>query len=89
MPPAYRNSTSSGNRPEQHENNQKYGVKRIITGLSACFNVFKQEYPQLGGVMRWITTRNFINELLSNAGDTSRNNSTRSYLSRSLYLAVQ
>ena len=29
-----------------------YGVKKIVTACPHCFNIFKNEYPELGGTMK-------------------------------------
>jgi Fe-S oxidoreductase len=40
---------------------RKYGVKKIITTCPHCFNIFKNEYPDLGGNYEVINYLQFIN----------------------------
>ena len=42
-----------------------YGVKRIITGCPHCFNVMRNEYPELGGQYEVMHHTQFIQELIS------------------------
>lgn len=39
-----------------------YGVKKIITICPHCFNIFKNEYPELGGNYEIINYTSFLNE---------------------------
>jgi len=41
-----------------------YGVKRIVTTCPHCFNIIKNEYPELGGVYDVMHHTKFINELI-------------------------
>ena len=41
-----------------------YGIKRIITGCPHCFNVLKNEYPELGGNYEVLHHTQFIRELI-------------------------
>ncbi|MCZ2141558.1 MAG: (Fe-S)-binding protein [Bacteroidia bacterium] len=41
-----------------------YNVKKIVTACPHCFNTFKNEYPELGGVYDVVHHTVFINELL-------------------------
>ncbi|MDG1262210.1 MAG: (Fe-S)-binding protein [Flavobacteriales bacterium] len=41
-----------------------YGVKRIVTGCPHCFNIMKNEYPELGGNYEVLHHTQFINELI-------------------------
>ncbi|MGY8940997.1 MAG: (Fe-S)-binding protein [Flavobacteriales bacterium] len=41
-----------------------YGIKRIITGCPHCFNVLKNEYPELGGHYEVQHHTQFIRELI-------------------------
>ena len=43
-----------------------YGIKRIITGCPHCFNVLKNEYPELGGNYEVLHHTQFIRELIEN-----------------------
>jgi heterodisulfide reductase subunit D len=40
-------------------------VKRIITICPHCFNIFKNEYPDLGGIYEVINYTKFLNNLIS------------------------
>ena len=39
-----------------------YDVKKIITTCPHCFNIFKNEYPDLGGNYEVINYLQFLNE---------------------------
>ena len=41
-----------------------YGIKRIITGCPHCFNMLKNEYPELGGQYDVLHHTQFIRELI-------------------------
>lgn len=41
-----------------------YGIKRIVTGCPHCFNVLKNEYPELGGTYEVLHHTQFIRELI-------------------------
>ena len=41
-----------------------YGVRRIVTGCPHCFNIMKNEYPELGGNYEVLHHTQFINELV-------------------------
>src|SRR5690606_1374089 len=42
-----------------------YGIKKIVTACPHCFNVFKNEYPALGGEYEVIHHTTFINQLIN------------------------
>jgi heterodisulfide reductase subunit D len=42
-----------------------YGIKKIVTACPHCFNVFKNEYPALGGTYEIIHHTTFINQLIN------------------------
>ena len=44
---------------------EAYGVKKIVTGCPHCFNILKNEYPELGGNYDVIHHTQLINELIS------------------------
>lgn len=41
-----------------------YEIKRIVTGCPHCFNMLKNEYPELGGNYEVLHHTQFINELI-------------------------
>lgn len=41
-----------------------YGVKKIVTTCPHCFNIFKNEYPQLGGTYEVVHHTDFIMSLI-------------------------
>ncbi|MDA1335801.1 MAG: (Fe-S)-binding protein [Bacteroidetes bacterium] len=41
-----------------------YGIQRIITGCPHCFNILKNEYPELGGQYEVLHHTQFIRELI-------------------------
>jgi len=41
-----------------------YGIKRIVTTCPHCFNIFKNEYPVLGGSYEVIHHTTYLNELI-------------------------
>lgn len=41
-----------------------YGIKKIITGCPHCFNVLKNEYPELGGHYEVLHHTQFIRQLI-------------------------
>ncbi len=42
-----------------------YGVKKIVTACPHCFNMFKNEYPELGGKYEVYHHTKFLNNLIS------------------------
>jgi heterodisulfide reductase subunit D len=42
-----------------------YGIKKIVTTCPHCFNIFKNEYPALGGQYEVIHHATLINQLIS------------------------
>ncbi|MDG2426260.1 MAG: (Fe-S)-binding protein [Flavobacteriales bacterium] len=42
-----------------------YGIKRIVTGCPHCFNVLRNEYPELGGDYQVMHHTQFIQELIA------------------------
>jgi heterodisulfide reductase subunit D len=42
-----------------------YGIKKIVTACPHCFNVFKNEYPELGGNYEVIHHTVFLQELIN------------------------
>jgi heterodisulfide reductase subunit D len=42
-----------------------YGVKKIVTACPHCFNIFKNEYPELGGTYEVLHHTTLINQLLN------------------------
>ena len=43
-----------------------YGIKKIVTACPHCFNIFKNEYPVLGGDYEVIHHATFIQQLIDN-----------------------
>lgn len=41
-----------------------YGIKKIVTACPHCFNIFKNEYPQLGGNYEVIHHATFLQQLI-------------------------
>ncbi|MEO7444218.1 MAG: (Fe-S)-binding protein [Ferruginibacter sp.] len=41
-----------------------YGIKKIVTACPHCFNIFKNEYPQLGGTYDVIHHAQYLQELI-------------------------
>ena len=41
-----------------------YGIKKIVTACPHCFNIFKNEYPQLGGSYEVIHHTTFLQQLI-------------------------
>ena len=41
-----------------------YGVKKIVTACPHCFNIFKNEYPELGGTYEIIHHTTFLQQLI-------------------------
>lgn len=41
-----------------------YGVKKIVTTCPHCFNIFKNEYPELGGTYEVIHHSTFLQQLM-------------------------
>jgi Fe-S oxidoreductase len=59
---------------------QGYGIKKVIATCPHCFNVFKNEYPDLGGSFEVINYVTFIKEqiekgVLKTRGDAFKNSS--------------
>lgn len=42
-----------------------YGIKKIVTACPHCFNIFKNEYPQLGGTYEVIHHAVYLQELIN------------------------
>src|ERR1043165_5976586 len=42
-----------------------YGIQKIVTACPHCFNIFKNEYPALGGNSEVIHHTTFINQLIN------------------------
>lgn len=42
-----------------------YGVKKIVTACPHCFNILKNEYPELGGTYEVIHHTTFLQELIN------------------------
>jgi heterodisulfide reductase subunit D len=42
-----------------------YGVKKIVTACPHCFNIFKNEYPELGGTYEVYHHTQFLNNLIN------------------------
>src|SRR5215212_11867759 len=42
-----------------------YGIKKIVTTCPHCFNILKNEYPELGGNYEVIHHSTFINQLIT------------------------
>jgi len=42
-----------------------YGIKKIVTTCPHCFNIFRNEYPALGGHYEVIHHATFLNQLIS------------------------
>ncbi len=43
-----------------------YGIKKIVTACPHCFNILKNEYPQLGGTYEVIHHSTFLQHLIDN-----------------------
>ena len=41
-----------------------YGVKKIVTACPHCFNILKNEYPELGGIYEVIHHTTFLQQLI-------------------------
>lgn len=41
-----------------------YGIKKIVTACPHCFNIFKNEYPELGGTYEVIHHTTFLQQLI-------------------------
>jgi len=41
-----------------------YGIKKIVTACPHCFNIFKNEYPQLGGTYEVVHHTTFLQQLI-------------------------
>ncbi len=41
-----------------------YGIKKIVTACPHCFNIFKNEYPELGGTYEVIHHSTFLQQLI-------------------------
>jgi len=42
-----------------------YGIKKIVTACPHCFNIFKNEYPELGGTYDIIHHAEFLQQLIN------------------------
>ncbi|HUX84530.1 MAG TPA: (Fe-S)-binding protein, partial [Chitinophagaceae bacterium] len=42
----------------------RYGIKRIVTTCPHCFNILKNEYPELGGHFEVVHHAEFLQELI-------------------------
>src|ERR1043165_7689449 len=42
-----------------------YGIKKIVTACPHCFNIFKNEYPELGGSYEVIHHTTFLQQLIN------------------------
>jgi heterodisulfide reductase subunit D len=42
-----------------------YGIKKIVTACPHCFNIFKNEYPELGGTYEVIHHTSFLQQLIN------------------------
>jgi heterodisulfide reductase subunit D len=42
-----------------------YGIKKIVTTCPHCFNIFKNEYPELGGTYEVIHHTTFLQQLIN------------------------
>jgi Fe-S oxidoreductase/nitrate reductase gamma subunit len=58
---------------ENIENMNNYGVKKIITTCPHCYNVLKNEYPQMGGNYEVIHHTELISQLISEGKLTLKN----------------
>lgn len=45
---------------------KKYGIEKIITTCPHCYNIFKNEYPDLGGTFEVVNYTSFLNEKIKN-----------------------
>ncbi|NSW95005.1 MAG: (Fe-S)-binding protein, partial [Bacteroidales bacterium] len=41
---------------------KRYGIEKIITTCPHCYNIFKNEYPDLGGTFQVVNYASFLNE---------------------------
>lgn len=41
-----------------------YGIKKIVTACPHCFNIFKNEYPELGGTYEVVHHTTFLQQLI-------------------------
>ena len=57
-----------------------YGVKKIVTACPHCFNIFRNEYPELGGSYEVVHHTVFLQQLIDRK--STRLNSSHSTLSR-------
>jgi heterodisulfide reductase subunit D len=51
-----------------------YGIKKIVTACPHCFNIFKNEYPALGGNYEVIHHATFIQQLIDSGKITMNEN---------------
>ena len=49
-----------------------YGIKKIVTTCPHCFNIFKNEYPELGGTYEVIHHTTFLQQLIDEGRITMR-----------------
>ena len=43
---------------------KRYGVKKVITTCPHCYNIFRNEYPELGGKFQTIHYTDFLNQMI-------------------------
>jgi heterodisulfide reductase subunit D len=49
-----------------------YGIKKIVTACPHCFNIFKNEYPELGGSYEVIHHTTFLQQLINDGKITMK-----------------
>ena len=55
---------------------KNYGIKKIVTACPHCFNIFKNEYPALGGHYEVIHHATFIQQLIDSGKIVMKENGT-------------
>ncbi len=55
-----------------------YGIKRIVTACPHCFNIFKNEYPELGGHYQVVHHTTFLQQLIDEGKIKLKQDNTRS-----------
>lgn len=55
-----------------------YGIKRIVTACPHCFNIFKNEYPELGGHYQVVHHTTFLQQLIDEGKIKLKEDNTRS-----------
>ncbi len=55
----------------------RYEVKKILTTCPHCYNIFKNEYPDLGGRYEVIHYTNFLKEMISSGSITFKDDTYR------------